>query len=164
MTGVRGWGVAPCPFPPAGLFRQTIQTRNDTPWGGTLIRYRRVRCPPISYPVRSPVSGETLVYRSVPRPTTVERPGRPGTPVPIPLLVPSSARQRLSHLRCSGTGGCLVRPVRLVARRLLIVPSSLDTLCRWPNRQFRPLKVGPSVVAVLPEHNSGALPGSRSTL
>ena len=93
----------------------------------------------------------------------MKRPGRPGTPVPSPLPIPSGARQRQSYLQWSGTGGWLARTVRLVTRRFLIVPPGLDTLCQWPNRQFRPLKAGPSVVAVLPEHNLRAFPGSRST-
>ncbi len=97
-------------------------------------------------------------------PDGVERPGRPGTPVPGPPPASSGARRLRSDLRWSGTGGCLVRPVRLVTRRLLVGPPGLDT----PVPVAEPLVPSPegraSVVAVLPEHDSGASPGSRSSV
>jgi hypothetical protein len=117
-----------------------------------------------------PVSSSTTDPRRDPGPPCrsppdgVERPGRPGTPVPAHHQVSSGARRRRSDLRWSGTGGCLVRPVRLVTRRLLVVPPDLDT----PVPVAEPLVPFPkeraSVVAVLPEHDLGASPESHSSV
>ena len=57
-----------------------------------------------------------------------------------------------------GPGQGLARAVRLLARRLVAAPPGLDTLVPVAE----PLvPLGPSVVAVLPEHTSGASPGSQ---
>ena len=88
----------------------------------------------------------------------MERPDRLGTPIPTPPSIHPVARRRRSNRQWSGSGRSLVRVVRRFARRLLIVPPGLNT--RVPVAE--PLvPLGPSVVAVLPEHTSGASPGSR---
>ena len=71
---------------------------------------------------------------------------------------PLDARRRRDDLRWPGPGQGLARAVRLLARRLVAAPPGLDTLVPVAE----PLvPLGPSVVAVLPEHTSGASPGSR---
>ena len=88
----------------------------------------------------------------------MERPDRLGTPIPAPPSIDPVARRRQSDRQWSGSGRGLVRVVRRFARRLLVVPPGLDT--RVPVAE--PLvPLGASVVAVLPEHVSGASPGSR---
>ena len=88
----------------------------------------------------------------------MERPDRLGTPIPVPPSIDPVARRRQSDRQWSGSGRGLVRVVRRFARRLLVVPPGLDT--RVPVAE--PLvPLGASVVAVLPEHVSGASPGSR---
>ena len=71
---------------------------------------------------------------------------------------PLDARQRRDDLRWPGPGRGLARAVWLLARRLVAAPPGRDTLVPVAE----PLvPLGPSVVAVLPEHTSGAFPGSR---
>ena len=71
---------------------------------------------------------------------------------------PLGARRRRDDLRWPGPGRGLVQAVWLLARRLVAAPPGLDTLVPVAE----PLvPLGPSVVAVLPEHTSGASPGSR---
>ena len=71
---------------------------------------------------------------------------------------PLDARRRRDDLRWPGPGRGLTRSVWLLARRLVAAPPGLDTLVPVAE----PLvPLGPSVVAVLPEHTSGASPGSR---
>lgn len=71
---------------------------------------------------------------------------------------PLDARRRRDDLRWPGPGQGLARAVRLLARRLVAAPPGLDTLVPVAE----PLvPLGPSVVAVLPEHTSGASPGSQ---
>ena len=71
---------------------------------------------------------------------------------------PLDARRRRDDLRWPGPGRDLARAVWLLARRLVAAPPGLDTLVPVAE----PLvPLGPSVVAVLPEHTSGASPGSR---
>ena len=128
------------------------------------MRYRRIRRTPVPYPARPPIPDGILVHRVFPRPTAWSDPVDPAPRFRDHHQVSSSARRRRSDLRWSGTGGCLVRPVRLVTRRLLVVPPDLDT----PVPVAEPLVPFPkeraSVVAVLPEHDSGASPGSRSSV
>ena len=128
------------------------------------MRHRRIRRSPVPYPARPPIPDGILVHRVVPRPTAWSDPVDPAPRFRVHHQVSSSARRRWSDLRWSGTGGCLVRPVRLVTRRLLVVPPDLDT----PVPVAEPLVPFPkeraSVVAVLPEHDSGAFPGSRSSV
>ncbi|GIT45889.1 MAG: hypothetical protein Ct9H300mP12_04740 [Acidimicrobiales bacterium] len=64
-----------------------------------------------------------------------------------------------SRYQMFGTGGCLVQSVRLVARRLLVAPPVLDTLCRWPNRWFRPRRVGPARLRSSPNTLPGLCQG-----
>ena len=88
----------------------------------------------------------------------MERPDRLGTPIPAPPSIHPVARRRQSDRQWPGSGRGLVRVARRFARRLLVVPPGLDT--RVPVAE--PLvPLGASVVAVLPEHVSGASPGSR---
>jgi len=88
----------------------------------------------------------------------MERPDRLGTPIRVPPSIHPVARRRRSNRQWSGSGRVLVRVARRFARRLLVVPPGLDT--RVPVAE--PLvPLGASVVAVLPEHVSGASPGSR---
>ena len=145
------------PLPPVGSSRQTI--RGLTPKGQALIRNRSIR------------------QRSVPEPdsTTGSR-GNPGPPclpdarrlrsdpIDLALRVRSHRRSTPSPVGGGVTGsgpvpvGSSVRMVRRFARRHSVVPPGLDT--RVPVAE--PLVPrGASVVAVLPEHVSGASPGSR---
>ena len=88
----------------------------------------------------------------------MERPDRLDTPIPAPPSIHPVARRRQSDRQWPGSGRGLVRVARRFARRLLVVPPGLDT--RVPVAE--PLvPLGASVVAVLPEHVSGASPGSR---
>ena len=71
---------------------------------------------------------------------------------------PLDARRRRDDLRWPGPGWGLARAVWLLTRRLVAAPPGLDTLVPVAE----PLvPLGPSVVAVLPEHTSGASPGSQ---
>ena len=148
------------PRPPVGSSRQTI--RSPTPKGQTLIR-RSERPSTLRLRTRLNHWFPREPWSIVPlrRPTAPERSDRPGTPSPVPLSIHPGARRRRSDQQWPGPGRGFVRVVRRPARRHSVVPPGLDT--RVPVAE--PLVPrGASVVAVLPEHVSGAYPGSRPSV